>query len=139
MIEGVVCRRMDVEEVLRRSGRLKPLQFTFPPPNRLMRILRSVVGSQTTIMLGSQAYCSEGRGIGSKFVRHDPAWCEALLLEQLPHQPSRCFGIAPSLDEEVQNLAFVVDGAPEPVALPPDDDHHFIEVPMVAGPGAGAA
>ncbi len=43
------------------------------------------------------------------------------------------------MDEEVQNLAFIVDGAPEPIALPPDDDHHFIEVPMVAGPGAGAA
>jgi len=43
------------------------------------------------------------------------------------------------LDEEIQNLAFVVDGAPEPGALPPDDDHHFIEVPMIAGPRAGAA
>jgi len=43
------------------------------------------------------------------------------------------------LDEEVQNLAFVVDGAPEPGAFPPDDDRHLIEVPMIAGPGAGAA
>jgi len=42
------------------------------------------------------------------------------------------------LDEEVQNLAFVVDGAPEPGALPPDDHRHLIEVPMIAGPGAGA-
>jgi len=25
------------------------------------------------------------------------------------------------------------------VALPPDDDHHFIEVPMIAGPEADAA
>jgi hypothetical protein len=43
------------------------------------------------------------------------------------------------LDEEAQNLAFVVDGAPEPGAFPPDDDRHLIEVPMIAGPGAGAA
>jgi hypothetical protein len=42
MIEGVVSRRMDVEEALRRSGRLKPLQFTFAPPNRLMRVLGSI-------------------------------------------------------------------------------------------------
>ncbi len=48
-------------------------------------------------------------------------------------------GHTPSLNAEIQNLAFVVDGAPEPVALPPDDDHHLIEVPMIAGPGAGAA
>jgi hypothetical protein len=26
------------------------------------------------------------------------------------------------LDEEVQNLAFIVDGAPEPIALHPDDE-----------------
>ncbi len=43
------------------------------------------------------------------------------------------------MNEEVQNLAFVVDGAPEPGALPPGDDHRLMEVPMIAGPGAGAA
>ncbi len=68
-----------------------------------------------------------------------PAWRKALLLEQLLHQPSCGFGRTAALDEEIQNIAVVVDGAPEPGALPPDDDHRLVEVPMIAGPGAGAA
>jgi hypothetical protein len=34
-------------------------------------------------------------------------------------------GIAPSLDEEVRNLAFIVHGTPEGLALPLEDDHHL--------------
>ncbi len=104
-----------------------------------MRILGPVVGSQTAVMLCRKAYSSEGRRVRPKLVGTHPAWCEALLLEQLLHQPSCGFRVASFLNEEIQNLAFIVDGSPEPVALPPDDDHHFIEVPMIAGPGAGAA
>ncbi len=47
--------------------------------------------------------------------------------------------MAPALGEEVQNLAFIVHGAPEPIALPLDDDHHLIEVPVIARLGTGAA
>jgi hypothetical protein len=43
------------------------------------------------------------------------------------------------LDEEVQNLAFIVNGAPNPIAFSPDDHDHFIEVPLIAGPGPGTA
>jgi hypothetical protein len=77
--------------------------------------------------------------MGSKFVRHGPAWREAVLFEKLLHQLFSGFRIAPALDEEVQNLAFIVDRAPKPIAFPADDDHHFIEAPVIAGPGAGPA
>jgi hypothetical protein len=43
------------------------------------------------------------------------------------------------LDEEVQNLAFIVHGAPEPIAFPPDHDDHLVEVPVIAGSGTGTA
>jgi hypothetical protein len=49
------------------------------------------------------------------------------------------FGVASALEEDVQNLAFIVDGAPEPIALLLDDDHHLVEVPVIAGPRAGPA
>ena len=62
-----------------------------------------------------------------------------MLLEQLLHQLFSGFRITPALDEEVQNFAFIVHGAPKPIALPPDDDDHLIEVPMIAGPGTGLA
>jgi hypothetical protein len=47
------------------------------------------------------------------------------------------FGVASALEEDVQNLAFIVDGAPQPMTLPLDDDHHLIEGPVIIGPRAG--
>ncbi len=41
------------------------------------------------------------------------------------------------MDKEVQNVSFIVHSAPEPIALPLDDDHHLVEVPMIAGLRAG--
>lgn len=38
-----------------------------------------------------------------------------------------------------QKLAFIVGGAPQPVSLPLDDDHHLVEVPVVAWPRARTA
>ncbi len=104
-----------------------------------MRILGPVVGPQTAIVFCCNAYSSEGRRVRPKFVRHDPCWSEALLLEQLLHQLFGGFGIVPSLNEEVQNLAFVHDGAPEPIVFPLDDDHHLVAVPVIAGLRAGTA
>ncbi len=62
-----------------------------------------------------------------------------MFLEQLAHELSRGFRIAPALDEAVQDLAFIVHGAPKPIALAPADDDHLIEVPMIAGSGTGLA
>ncbi len=55
VIEGVVCRRVDREEVLRRSGRFESLHFTLPSPDRLMRVLSPVVGSMTVDMFCCEA------------------------------------------------------------------------------------
>jgi len=99
-----------------------------------MRILGSIVGSLTVDMFCREAERSEGRRVGPKLVCHDPGWRETLLLEQLPHQSFGGFRIASALDEEVQNLAFIVNGAPKPVTFSPDHDDHLVEVPMIAGP-----
>ena len=37
------------------------------------------------------------------------------------------------MHEEIQNLAFIVDGTPQPMTLPSNTNDHFIEVPIVAG------
>ncbi len=50
MSEGVVCRGVDGEKVLRRPGRLEPLQITLPSSNRLMRVLGPSVGEMTMDM-----------------------------------------------------------------------------------------
>jgi hypothetical protein len=46
------------------------------------------------------------------------------VLEQLAHQPDCRLRISPTLNEHVEDLALVVDGAPQVNPLPsdPDDD-----------------
>jgi hypothetical protein len=46
-------------------------------------------------------------------------------------------GVAPALDDEIQNLAFGFHGAPEAIALPLDDNYHLVEVQAIAGLRAG--
>jgi hypothetical protein len=51
---------------------------------------------------------------------------EALFLGQLAHQPECRLRISPTLNKHVENLALVVDGAPQVHPLPGDPDDHFV-------------
>jgi hypothetical protein len=69
------------------------------------------------------------RTVGAQFVGHHHVGCEALFLEQLAHQFHGCSLVASSLHEQVENLAFVVNRAPEP-ELPARNHHgHLVEMP----------
>jgi len=97
------------------SGRVngqEALHLALPAPDKLMRVLRPVVGSEPLIMLGRQAQASERGTVGSEFFGHDLAWRETLALQELSHQLHSCFGIASGLDQQVENFAFVVYGPP---------------------------
>ncbi len=59
-------------------------------------------------------------------------------VEELLHELFGGFDISLALDKEVQNFDFIIDGAPEPIALPPDDIRHLIEIPMIAGSRSSA-
>ena len=85
-------------------------------------------------MLSTQSNRFEGSRIGRELVGHDPRGSEAILLEQLLHELPGGLGVAPRLDEEVQFLTIVVDGAPQPLLLAVDAHHHLVEVPVVARP-----
>jgi hypothetical protein len=47
--------RQLAEKLLRRTGQLEPLQLTLSPPNGLMGVLRSVVGSLPAIAFRNKA------------------------------------------------------------------------------------
>jgi len=48
-----------------------------------------------------------------------------LLLEQLAHQPQRRPAVASALNQHVEDLALVVDGAPKIHPLASDPHHHL--------------
>ena len=74
-------------------------------------------------MWASQSETPERRGVGAQLVGDQQFRREALLLEQLAHQPQRRPAIAPALDQHVQDLALVIDGAPEVHPLAGDPHH----------------
>ncbi len=42
-------------------------------------------------------------------------------------------GISPFLDQDFQHVTAMINSPPKPMLLAANDDHHFIEVPFVAG------
>src|SRR5215471_5034104 len=83
-----------------------------------MRVLRAIVLPQPLLMTAGQAQTAERRGVGAQLVGDQQFGDEALLLEQLAHQPQRRPTVPSALDQHVENLALVVDGTPENIRLP---------------------
>jgi hypothetical protein len=104
-----------------------------------VRILSPIVFAQALFVASRQSHFGLGRGIGTQFVGHQHIGCEALFLKQLAHQFHRCGLISPSLHKEVENLAFIVNCAPQPELSARDRCGHLIEVPPRDWPRASAA
>jgi hypothetical protein len=79
-------------------------------------------------MTTGQTEVLEGSAVGPQFVGHDQPGHKALFSEELAHQPQRG-AIAPSLHRHIQDLALVIDGAPE---VPTRDPHNrLIKMPPI--------
>ena len=83
-------------------------------------------------MKAGEAQPPESRAVGAQFVGDQQLRREALFFEQLAHQPECRLRIAPRLNEHVEDLTLVVDGAPQVHSFPGDPDDHFVEVPLRA-------
>jgi hypothetical protein len=64
---------------------------------------------------------------------------EPLLLEQFSQEFHSRVLVAPSLHQQIENLAFIVDGSPQPELLSANDDGHLVEMPMRNRPMAPLA
>src|ERR1700746_2262085 len=104
-----------------------------------MRILRPIVFPKPLLMPTGQLQRPERRGVGAQLVGDQQLGGEALLLEQLAHQPQRRPAVAATLDQHVEDLALVIDGAPEIRPLAGDAHHHLVQMPAIARPRATLA
>jgi len=57
-------------------------------------------------------------------------------LRELTHQPECRPLVAPALNQHIENLALVIDGAPQVHPFASNPDHHLVEVPSIARPWA---
>jgi hypothetical protein len=61
-------------------------------------------------------------------------WREALFSQQLAHELDGGTAVSTALKQHVEDLAFMIDRAPEIHPLASDLDHHLVEVPAIARP-----
>ncbi len=101
-----------------------------------MLILGTIIRTLIINVLSRQAEGSNCEVIGSEFIGCELGWRPTLFPQQLAHQLQRCYGVPLRLHEAIQDLAFIVDGASEPMALPMNHDDHLIKMPIVAGRGS---
>src|SRR5271166_3401707 len=79
-----------------------------------MRILGPIVPSQPLLVPSRQSHCGLCRAVRAKLIGHQNIRRKALFLKQLAHQFQGCSLVAPWLHQQIENLAFVVNPAPEP-------------------------
>ena len=89
---------------------------------------------KSLLMVTGKPEVLEGSAVGPQLIRRHPFRREALLSHQLAHEPDGSAPISPALNQDVEDLAFVIDGAPEIHPLARDPDDHLVEMPSIARP-----
>src|SRR5829696_2241133 len=95
-----------------------------------MRVFRPVVLTQAPLMAARETQLATGCAVGAELVGRELVWRVALLLEQFAHEPQGSLGVALGLDQQVQHLAFAIDGSPQIHTPALDRDHQLVQVPL---------
>src|ERR1700731_2836828 len=96
-----------------------------------MRILGPIVLTQALLMMAGKPKMPDGSAVGAQLVSRHLLRREALLAEQLAHKLDGC-ALAPSaLNQDLEDLALMIDRAPQIHMLAGDADDHFVEMPSI--------
>ena len=112
LIEMVVDLSMNGAEFLQRLRASKPLHGPFSSSKRLMRILRAIVEPTTDLVAVGVADLFHRRGIRAKAVGDDVPRSAVPLHDPLEKLQRRSL-VSLRSDDRLQNLAFMIDGAPQ--------------------------
>src|SRR3981081_4054624 len=97
-----------------------------------MRILGPIVLPQALLMVAGKPKMLEGRAVGAQLVGRHPLRREALLAEQLAHELDGRRPVSTALDQDLEDLALMIDGTPQIHVLARNPDDHLIEMPSIA-------
>jgi hypothetical protein len=76
----------------------------------------------------------KGSAVRAQLVGGHPLRREALFSQQLAHELDGRAAVSPALKQHVEDLAFVIDRAPQIHPLASNLDHHLVKVPAIARP-----
>ena len=139
-VEIIVDAGMCGKEPLGRALRLELLLLSLASPNRKMRGFGSVVGAHAARpMTFGQSEFARCSAIRCEPIDDDRLGVKASALEQLAQQLQRSALVPAFLEQNVEHLAFVVDGSLKPHTLAANFDHHLVQVPATRWFGSAAS
>jgi len=83
-----------------------------------------------------QAKLAQRRLVRPEAISHELLWLDRLISEETSKQPQCRVGVPPSLDDNVQHLAFIINRPPQKHALSTDRANDFVEMPARRRGGA---
>ena len=90
-------------------------------------------------MFDAKAHLRSRSAVRTELVRDHHARRRDGGFQELPHEPLRSARVSSALDQDVENEAILIDGAPQPVLLAGDRDNDFVHMPFVAASGRAPA
>src|SRR5271169_7072189 len=85
-------------------------------------------------MVAGKPKMLEGSAIRTQLICRHRLRREALPAEQLAHELDGCAFVPSALNKDFENLAFMIDRAPQVHMLAGDPDDHLVEMPAIAWP-----
>ena len=107
-----------VDEPLQSSRRSEALHRSLSSSKGQMRIFRPVVEALMRAMLDRGHGLTRCCSVRAELVGDDALGRNALLSQQAPQQTSRGLAVALGLQNLVENIALLIDRAPEPMFFP---------------------
>ena len=120
------------QESLRLSSGFEPPHLPLALSGRLMGDLCSIVRAAPGDMLHRRHHAPVRCPIASELVCDQPSRFAPLPFQQLPEEPPGSVGVAPSLDQDIDYVAVLIDGAPQIVSLASDADEDLVQEPDVS-------
>jgi hypothetical protein len=128
----IVDRTMSREKTLGLSWGLESTHLAFSLPRRLMRDFRTVVLSTSLAMGDAGDELAPGRSIAGEFISHQLMRDILQPFQRLAQEACRSVFVPPFLHQDIQDLAILINRAPQIVALSINCDKHLVDVPHVA-------
>ncbi len=128
----ILSESIQSQKPLSLSRREKPTHVTFSLASRFVGDFGSVVRIDMVDVIHRGHDRPMSRIIAAKFVGDYPPRFPTLTFEQAVEKPFRGTLIAAALHQHINDIAVLINGTPEILALALDRDKHFVDMPHIA-------
>lgn len=128
----IVDPSVEREEALRLAARLESSHLAFALPGWLMRYLSAIVRILTRVVHGCRQNSTLRGPIAPKLVGDQSTRLFSLPFQHLAEEALGCSPIAARLNQNIDDISILVNGAPEILTFVVDPHEQLINVPGVA-------